>query len=152
MTIFFLGGGHTFYGTVGYKRKPKHLLCDGQQNAAFSIAPLAMTSELTSSVDFTFPFYRSRVVAATTRRSRHTGWSSGRLGRPLTTSVWVAAGAVVVAVGLLIGVAGYCGQVLDVDQPTSVHGDATSSAVSSTSSHTTRRRRLKNAFRSREFR
>ena len=131
------------------------------QNAAFSIAPLAMTSQLMSSqltsyvLDFTLPFYRSRVVVAALRRQPHTGWSSGRLGRPLTTGVWVASVTVVLAVGLLIAGAGYFDNVLDSDQQTSVnHSDATLSAVASATSsqHSTRRRRLKNAFRSREFR
>jgi len=108
-----------------------------------------MTSQLATSVDFTLPFYRSRVVVATIQRHRRTGWSSGGLGRPLTTTVWVAAGVVVVAVVLLMSVASCCSHLLDDDQTSITDTDATSSA---TASSTSRRRRLKNALRHRESR
>ena len=122
------------------------MLCDGCQNAAFSIAPLAMMPPLASSVDFTFSFYRSRVVVATLRRHRHTGWMSTGLGRPLTTTVWLAAASVIVVVASLITVANCCSHILDDDQQTSVNDASSSAAATSTA----RRRRLKNTFRSRE--
>ena len=125
----------------------KRFLCGCQQNAAFSIAPLAMTSHLATSVDFTLPFYRSRVVVAAMRRHRETGWSSAGLGRPLTTSVWVASTAVIVTVGLLIGVAHCYSHVLDDDQQMPVNDNTSSASATSTA----RRRRLKTTFRPREF-
>jgi len=104
-----------------------------------------MTAQLSTSVDFTVPFYQSRVVVATTRRSRQTGWSSARLGRPLTTTVWVAGGGVVLVLALLIGVASCSGRMTNDEQPTL--GDATPSAAATS---TSRRRRLKNTLRPRE--
>jgi len=123
-----------------------------------------MTSRLATSVDFTLPFYRSRVVVATRRRHGDTGWSSSRrhwlvvggrhddtgwwssrLGRPLTTAVWLAAAGVVVGVGLIICVVSWSSHILDDDQQTSVSDAAPPSAAS-----TARRRRLKNTLRPRE--
>ena len=96
-----------------------------------------MTSQLASSVDFTVPFYRTRVVVATMQRHRGTGgpstlgrplttavWlgaaSTWTEGRPLTTAVWLGAAGVVVVLGLLIGVASCCNDSIDEPQQTSV--------------------------------
>ena len=109
-----------------------------------------MTSQLAASVDFTLPFYRSRVVVAMTTRHhrRHSGWFSG-LGRALTTTVWLAGAGVVVVVGLIIGVISCCSRVLDdVEQNSSV-GDGSASAAGAATT-TSRRRRLKNTCVPRE--
>ena len=81
------------------------------------------------------------------RRQGDTGWWSSRLGRPLTTAVWLAAAGVVVGLGLIICVVSWSSHILDDERQTSVSDAAPPSTAS-----TARRRRLKNSLRPREYR